>query len=82
MKKFKVEFVDNKNKYNKSTRTVEVVAESEDHAKLLVQTRFGSFQKAKGVGALKGFMTPSDKSPITIVSVTELEESEGEDIGN
>jgi hypothetical protein len=82
MKNFKVEFVDNKNKYNKSTRTVDVVAENEDQAKLLVQSRFGSFQKAKGKDALKSFMFPSDRSPITIESVTEVEESEDEDIGN
>lgn len=73
MKYYKVTFTDKKNKYVPIERSVEVSADNETHAEYLVQTRFGSLERPKGVKATKEFMIPSTKSAISITKVVEIE---------
>jgi hypothetical protein len=67
MKNFNVTFTP-KSKYNSITRTVNVVANDEYHAKYLVNSEFGSF-KRKGGAVTEEF---SDK--ISISKVKEIKE--------
>jgi len=62
MKHFKVTFTDDSNKYSPTTRSVEVDAEDEYHAELLVHSQFGTFKKAEGVKGVKNALfIPSEK---------------------
>jgi predicted RNA-binding protein (virulence factor B family) len=62
MERFKVTFTDDSNKYSPTTRTVEVDADNDYHAELIVHSQFGTFTKAEGIAGLKkDIFVPSEK---------------------